>query len=479
MSGEGISMAQARKAGTRAAVTIALLLAATGCALFMNRGGIGKECVIMVYLVGVLLTTVATRGYLYGVLSSLVSVLVFNYLFTEPRYTFLVHSTQDLMLLAFFEITAIVSGSITSRLSRLMETAERNERTAQTLCAIAEGFLNGMGERGIVEKGLRYIREYTGQECGVALESVPARRFGMPEREDERSFVIPGVSSRALGWLKAPPGPMDARAELIFKTVATQMGIALEREHAYQEREDIRVAMERERMRSNLLRSVAHDLRSPLTALSGASTLLADDFERLSDEEKKRLAGDISEEMVWLSNLVENILNMTRINETRLELTREDEVVDDVVGEAAAHMSRLLRTRRFRAVLPDEVLVASMDGRLIVQALVNLLDNAVKHTPPDSEIELSVFRKGNRIVFCVADTGDGVDESVRDNLFEGFVTSDHGRSDSKRGMGLGLAICRAVAEAHGGEIHMEPNEPKGSRFVLSLPMEDQNAHSDD
>ena len=107
--------------------------------------------------------------------------------------------------------------------------------------------------------------------------------------------------------------------------------------------------------------------------------------------------------------------------------------------------------------------------------LVNLLDNAVKHTPSDSEIELSAVKKDGVIEFCVADTGDGIDESVRDSLFEGFVTSDHGRSDSKRGMGLGLAICRAVVEAHGGEIRMEENRPKGSKFIFTLPMEDAYA----
>lgn len=461
----------------RALKTVMLLAGATGCALLMNAGGIGKECIIMVYLLGVLLTTVATHGYLYGVFSSLVSVLVFNYLFTEPRYTFFIHSTSDLMLLVFFEITAIISGSITSRLWQLTDASARNERTSQLLYTIATGFLHSTGERTIVEKGVQYIREYAGSECAVALSDSPEKKAvsGMDKGSDIENFSIPGaVGTLGTISVKAGAQPVGAHAGLVVRTVATQMGIALEREYIYRERENIRVAMERERLRSTLLRSVAHDLRSPLTALSGAGNLLADDYERLSDGERRRLARDISEEMIWLGNLVENILNMTRINESRLELNREEEVVDDVVGEAVAHMKRLLRTRRFHASLPDEVLMASMDGRLIVQALVNLLDNAVKHTPPDSEIGLAVQKRGHFIEFCVADTGEGIDESVRDTLFEGFVTSDHGRSDSKRGIGLGLAICKAVVEAHGGEIRMEPNEPKGSRFVFTLPMEEED-----
>lgn len=473
MTGEVSRVKKADPFLARAGTTLALLAGATAFSLLINAAGIGKECVIMVFLLGVLFTTVLTHGYSYGVVSSLVSVLLFNFLFTEPKYTFLIHSPSDVVLLVFFEVTAIVSGSVMSRMRTLMEASGQNERTTQLLYQIATGFLNCTGEKNILQQGIVYIREYAGRGCYVTLEGA---QDAQPEERPARAYSIPSAMG-ILGTLHVletdePPGDRD---ELVIKTVATQMGIALDREFVYHERENIRVAMERERLRSTLLRSVAHDLRSPLTALSGASTLLADDYERLSDQEKKQLAGDISEEMVWLSNLVENILNMTRINESRLELHLEDEVVDDVVGEAVSHMNRLLRTRRFKARLPDEVLMAPMDGKLIVQVLVNLLDNAVKHTPSDSEIELSVAKAGGEIEFCVADTGDGIDESVRDSLFEGFVTSDHGRSDSKRGMGLGLAICKAVVEAHRGEIHMEENRPKGSRFIFTLPMEDAYA----
>ena len=461
-----------RPTAGRALTTLALLLGATAFSLLISAAGIEKECVIMVFLLGVLFTTVLTHGYGYGVVSSLVSVLLFNFLFTEPKYTFLIHSPSDVMLLVFFEVTAIVSGSVMNRMRLLMEASGENERTTQLLYRIATGFLHCTGEKNIVQQGVVFIREYAGQACTVALGEMPGSGGSSAA---PRVYGIPSAAG-LLGTVHVHGDePVDKRAELVVKTVATQMGIALDREYVYHERENIRVAMERERLRSTLLRSVAHDLRSPLTALSGASTLLFDDYERLSEPEKKQLAGDISEEMVWLSNLVENILNMTRINESRLELNKEDEVVDDVVGEAVSHMSRLLKLRKFRAVLPDEVLMAPMDGKLIVQALVNLLENAVKHTQADSEIVLTVRKRERAIEFCVSDTGAGIDESVKDTLFDGFVTSDHGRSDSKRGMGLGLAICKAVAEAHGGEIHVEPNRPHGSRFIFTLPMEEAYA----
>jgi two-component system sensor histidine kinase KdpD len=266
-------------------------------------------------------------------------------------------------------------------------------------------------------------------------------------------------------------GKMTLQKEMILKSIATQIGMALDREFIYNEREAIRLTMEGEKLRNALLRSVAHDLRSPLTSLSGASTLLADDNGRLTDSEKKQLATDISEEMLWLTNLVENILNMTRISSSQLVLHKEDEVVDDVVGEAVEHMKRLIKDRDFKVVLPEEVLTVPMDGKLIVQVLVNLLDNAIKHTTFNDSISLLVAKVDNRIRFTVSDTGEGIDEKIKDTLFESFVTSDRDVSDGKRGIGLGLAICKAIVKAHGGVIKAESNQPKGSQFVFDLPRE--------
>jgi two-component system sensor histidine kinase KdpD len=143
------------------------------------------------------------------------------------------------------------------------------------------------------------------------------------------------------------------------------MGIALDKEKLQEEQESIRLAMERERLQATLLRSVAHDIRSPLTALSGAGNLLADHYDDLDDEKRKKLATDMSEEIAWLTGLVENILNMTRIGESQLILNKEEEVVDDVVSDALVHTHRLMRKHNFQAELPEELLMVPMDGKLL------------------------------------------------------------------------------------------------------------------
>ncbi len=234
--------------------------------------------------------------------------------------------------------------------------------------------------------------------------------------------------------------------------------------------EQIRQEMGREELRATLLRSVAHDLRSPLTALVGTSRMLEDDYDRFADEERRQLISSVSEEALWLTNKVENILQKTAFDENKPIVVKQYEAIDDVVGEAVSRMERLMRGREFHVELPDEVVMAPMDGNLIVQVLMNVLANAVRHTPQDSAITLSVAQKRDAVEFSVADTGQGVDPAVADTLFDRFVTLGADASDRRRGIGLGLAICRVIVEAHGGTIAAESNRPHGAVFRFTLPL---------
>lgn len=443
------------------AKTVFVVGLATGCALLIGLFGVGNESIIMVFLLGVLFTAVLTSSRVWAIGAALLSVMLFNFLFTEPRYSFFIYRTNDLMLILFFLVTGIVSGTVASRLQSEMKLAGQNEHTARILYRIASGFLSVSGKESVVKMAESLVREYAGLECKIDLG---------PNSVDE-GFEINGGSG-TLGRLvlldEAPP----TQQLLIVQAVCTQLGIALERETLVTDREKIRLAMEREQQRGMLLRSVAHDLRSPLTALSGAGNLLADNYNVLSDDERKKLASDISEEIVWLTDLVENILNMTRISEQKIVLHKQDEVIDDIIGEAVKHTERLLRDRHFEVRLPEEVVTAPMDGKLIAQVIINLLENAVRHTPPDSDITLTV-QTGDKLTVSVADTGGGIPEAIRGNLFERFVTQEDKIVDGRRGLGLGLAICKAIVEAHGGEIDVMDNVPTGAVFTFTLPMEEK------
>ncbi|HWP51887.1 MAG TPA: ATP-binding protein [Clostridia bacterium] len=442
------------------AKTVFVMGLATGCALLISFLGVGNESIIMVFLLSVLFTAVLTSSRGWAIGAALLSVMLFNFLFTEPRYSFFIYSTNDLMLLMFFLVTGIVSGTVTSRLQNEMKLASQNERTARIMYRIASGFLSASGKESVIKKAEDLVREYAGLDCKIDLDQTGSGA----------GYEIISGSGR-LGRLTLPDKKAEGQQLLILQAVCTQLGIALERETLVIDRAKIRLAMEREQQRGMLLRSVAHDLRSPLTALSGAGNLLADNYDSLSVSERRKLASDISEEIVWLTDLVENILNMTRISEQKIVLHKQDEVIDDVIGEAVKHTERLLRERNFQVKLPEEVVTAPMDGKLIAQVIINLLENAVRHTPSDSHITLTVGA-GDRLTVSVADTGGGIPAAIRSHLFERFVTQDEEIVDGRRGLGLGLAICKAIVEAHGGAIHVVDNIPTGSIFTFTLPMEE-------
>ena len=453
-----------------------LVLISTVISVFMSNFGIDKESIIMVYLVGVLIVTVVTKGYIYGAVASVLSVLMFNYLFTVPIHTFMIYNPSDVSLLLFFFIASLISSSLTSRFQEQLVIAEEKKHTACLLYEITNSFLNITGKNNIIMQGIKYIYDHTGYASEVELiDDNEIYRENMVEIDKSNTMVMELDIHRLkkkIGTIKIFYKSNDIKldSELLIKMVVTQMGITLDREFIYNERENIRIKMEREHLRSNLLRGISHDLRTPLTAIVGASGVILEDIDKLDLESIKKLVKDINEESLWLNNLVENILNMTRIGEGKMVIQKQDEVVDDIIDEALRHISGLINNRNIDVSFPDEVISVPMDGKLIVQVLINLLDNAIKHTKENEEIHLNVFTKDSNIVFEVADEGCGIDEKIKDSLFKSFVTSGSKVIDGKRGMGLGLAICKAIVNAHGGEITAENRDGKGAVFKFTLPL---------
>lgn len=453
-----------------------LVLISTVISVFMSNFGIDKESIIMVYLVGVLIVTVVTKGYIYGAVASVLSVLMFNYLFTVPIHTFMIYNPSDVSLLLFFFIASLISSSLTSRFQEQLVIAEEKKHTACLLYEITNSFLNITGKNNIIMQGIKYIYDHTGYASEVELiDDNEIYRDNMVEIDKSNTMVMELDIHRLkkkIGTIKIFYKSNDIKldSELLIKMVVTQMGITLDREFIYNERENIRIKMEREHLRSNLLRGISHDLRTPLTAIVGASGVILEDVDKLDLESIKKLVKDINEESLWLNNLVENILNMTRIGEGKMVIQKQDEVVDDIIDEALRHISGLINNRNIDVSFPDEVISVPMDGKLIVQVLINLLDNAIKHTKENEEIHLNVFTKDSNIVFEVADEGCGIDEKIKDSLFKSFVTSGSKVIDGKRGMGLGLAICKAIVNAHGGEITAENRDGKGAVFKFTLPL---------
>lgn len=243
-------------------------------------------------------------------------------------------------------------------------------------------------------------------------------------------------------------------------------------------RESAQAAMqiEKEQLRADLLRSISHDLRTPLTSISGnASNLLSNENE-FSQETRMQIYGDIYDDSMWLIKLVENLLSVTRIEDGRMDLRMSAELMDEVIAEAMRHTDRNRAGRKIEVSSDEEFILGKMDARLIVQVVINLVDNAVKYTPEGAQIRIHTGKKDGMVVVSVSDTGPGIPDEQKSKVFEMFYTGTNRAADGRRSLGLGLGLCRSIIRAHGGEIWISDNKPQGAVFTFTLPAEEVTLH---
>lgn len=263
-------------------------------------------------------------------------------------------------------------------------------------------------------------------------------------------------------------------AMFVFALLASYLVTSLR--HSVRQSMEASLVAEREQMRATMLRSVSHDLRTPLTSITGNADMLLDEEAHLSAQSRQQLLQDISSDATWLRTVVENLLAITRLEDGDVTLNTEIELVDDVIEEAMRHISREANQHVIVVEPSNELLLARMDPQLIVQVIVNLVNNAITHTQAGSTIVISSYGEGLMVAIEVADNGPGVSDEDKDQIFEPFYSARTGTADSSRSVGLGLALCRTIVQAHGGTIRVIDAVPQGSRFVFTLPAEEVIQH---
>ncbi len=239
----------------------------------------------------------------------------------------------------------------------------------------------------------------------------------------------------------------------------------------YRERDHARIEAETEKLRSNLLRAISHDLRTPLTSISGASAALLDNDEKTIDKEARRaLLTDIHDNSQWLIRMVENLLSVTRIQDGTASVHKTPEMAEEILAQAVTQIRRRFPAQQLSISAPREALLVPMDGTLIEQVLINLIENAIYHSGSDEVIEVQVKKKNARAVFSVRDHGKGIDGAKIRSLFHGHL-DPASTGDRNRGMGIGLSICAAIVYAHEGEIDARNASNGGAMFFFTLPLE--------
>ena len=237
------------------------------------------------------------------------------------------------------------------------------------------------------------------------------------------------------------------------------------------EKEEAALLAQNEQLRANMLRSISHDLRTPLTSISGNASTLISGGDTLDESTRQQIYTDIYSESMWLIEMVENLLYATRIEDGRMQLNISVEILDDIVQEAVRHTKRTYPKRNIIVDMYDEIIPVMADANLIVQVIVNLMDNAVKYSDEDSDVTVSVRRENaHTVVISVSDHGTGISDEEKEKVFDMFYTGGSRSSDSRRSLGLGLALCRSIITSHGGTISVSDNIPNGTVVSFTLPI---------
>ena len=498
--------------------TFGVIIVSTLIGFLFEHLGINEANIITVYILGVLVISVINSNRILSLASSLVSVFVFNFFFTVPKYTFRAYGpaypvTFIVMFIASFITSNLAlkiknnarqSALVAYRTKVLFDTDQLLQKTENENSAaeITSKQLVKLLNRDIVfyladengklanpeifnvyessnENNDSYISQ--NEQATAAWTFKNNKRSGATTNTLSSSvclYLAVRVNQKVYGvvGIVINGNPLDSFETSIVLSILGECALAIENFRNIKEKENAAVLAKNEQLRANLLRSISHDLRTPLTSISGNAGILISNSGDMTEEQKMMLYNDISDDAMWLINLVENLLSVTRIDDGTMKLNLNTELVSDVIEEALVHIKKRQKMHRIKVNQQDEFIMAKMDARLIVQVIVNIIDNAFKYTQENSEIEVTVKKDKEMVIIDIADNGPGIPDESKDRIFDMFYTAKKGVADSRRSMGLGLALCKSIVNAHGGEITVKDNKPQGTVFSFSLPAEEVEIH---
>lgn len=469
----------------------ALLLAVATALGFLLYDALGLANIAMLFVLVVAVAAGRTSR-LESAITAVVGVLTYNFCFVEPRYTFAVTDARYAVLFVVMLSVALVISTLTQKLKAQLASSSERERRNSSLYRLSQLLAQQRGKRELASVAATEIRSvFDGDVAVFLLEKGRLVTLAASERNFESSSsemavatwvgehhqpagrgtdTLPGASALYLPLLGAEaqvgvlgflPGdrPLDLAATRLLETFANSLGMALERAVLAKESNDARVLAESERIRSTLLSSISHDLRTPLTSITGAATSLKE-----GNPNQTALIETIHDESVRLNHQIQNLLDMTRLQSGGVELNLEWHLPQDLVATALDHARPSLGSREVVVQNPPSLPLLRVDGLLIEKALVNLIENAGRYTPPDAVISLATEVRLHEVQFHVRDNGPGIaDENLTKLFTPGYRTPSGG-------YGLGLAVVKAVCDLHHGSVQVKNRDTGGAEFTLSFPL---------
>lgn len=472
------------------------------CSVLENLG-FSEPNLFAVYVCAILLGALLGTGPAAAGAGTILSLLSFRYLFAVPKYSLQMIDQGYLLsfLLLFIMAEAVALLSSRSRQRRYFATkaAARNALLYET----SQNLMQAENDSEIMALSVRQLSQLTGKdvifypnENGTLGKPVcrehPEKFASSKERavamwvlrNNKRAGASTDTLSAASGLylavrhrnrvygvcgLNLENGSLSPEDNALILSLLGQAGLALENNRNARISKENALASQKEKIRSGMLRSISHDLRTPLTAISGSAQMIQNGS--CSEAQKQKLAQSIREDADWLKGTVENLLALTRLEDGTLRLNRTLIDLEEAAEEALKHVHPKEQGSRIHLIRPEEPVFVMADGKLMVQLLINLVDNALKYTPEDTGIEIVIRRDQEQMaVIDVADHGPGISEDEKKHLFDPFTTTHLELSDANRSLGLGLSLCRNIMEVHQGSIEVLDNNP-GARFRIRMKME--------
>ncbi len=491
---------QRRYRGYIWAVAVTLLCTVLG---MIMHGRLELANVVMVFLLGVVF--IATRfGRGPSITASLLSVAVFDWLFVLPYYSFSVANIQYLITLLAMLVVAVVISNLMVNVRSQAKVAAHRERRAAALYAMSKELAVSRFEAEIVHSAVRHLyAEFSSRntilfpnsmgrlvipKAKAIAESLRGVDLGVAqwvfdhnEMAGQGTDTLPGAAAiyfpiqsedKVLGVLALLPVNLRRvflpEQQKLLETFLRQIAQALARISYNEQARMTQMQIEAERLRNSLLSAISHDLRTPLATIIGSASTLLEDSGQLQSRHKLELSRAIFDEAERMANLVNNILDMARLDAGVVELNKQWHPVDEIIGTVLTRLQKHLAGRPVKVKLPPGLLMVHADSVLIEQVLINLLENAIRYTPSGSVLELSAETGENCLEMSLADQGPGIPKGQEERLFEKFYQARHESAQS--GVGLGLAICRAIVEVHGGRIRAANRIGGGAVFSFTLPV---------
>lgn len=481
---------------------------ATGLAALIDQIGFGEANVVMTYLLGVVVVAFFIgRG--PAMLMAVISVLFFDVIFVSPRGTLAVSDTRYLITFAVMIVVGLTISTLASRIRQQAEVSRQRERRTAELYEMSREFASSPSVEALAQIAERHIgsvfdaavqvllpddkaqlqagawttpalveHEAFASEKGVAQWAFDHRQAagrGTNTLAGARGVYLPLLGTRGTVGVV---GIMPHRAEddrlrspdqfHLLETFVNQTALAIERAQLDKEAQAAHAQMEAEQMRNSLLSSVSHDLRTPLATIQGAASSMLDAGDAMDAGTRDELTESIHDEAERLSRLVTNLLEMTRLQSGATQIKKEWLDLEEVIGSALRHMTSQLSSRPLSVIVPDDLPLIPFDGVLIEQVLINLLDNADKYSPAGSPIDIMTTKNDAGVQVSISDRGLGLAAGDEQRVFERFF---RGNTSHARGAGLGLAICKAIIDAHAGKIWAEGRAGGGATFSFVLPVE--------